>query len=76
VVSAEADLSFLWDAIGKIRFGTAGYAYLVDEHGNLIAHKDATLVLKRMNLDKLMESRDSCAILPVQIPLPPTKGGD
>ena len=50
VVSAEADLSFLWEAIGKIQFGTAGYAYLVDEHGNLIAHKDANLVLKRMNL--------------------------
>ncbi len=53
VVSAEADLSFLWDAIGKIRFGTAGYAYLVDENGNLIAHKDATLVLKRMNLGQV-----------------------
>src|ERR671913_301582 len=50
VVSAEADLSFLWEVIGKIQFGTAGYAYLVDENGNLIAHKDATLVLKRMNL--------------------------
>ena len=50
VISAEADLSFLWEAIGKIRFGTAGYAYLVDEHGNLIAHRDAALVLKRMNL--------------------------
>src|SRR5918995_5983100 len=50
VVSAEADLSFLWEAIGKIHFGTAGYAYLVDGLGNLIAHKDATLVLKRMNL--------------------------
>ncbi len=50
VVSAEADLSFLWEAIGKIHFGTAGYAYLVDGDGNLIAHKDATLVLKRMNL--------------------------
>jgi signal transduction histidine kinase len=50
VVSAEADLSFLWEAIGKIQFGTAGYAYLVDGLGNLIAHKDATLVLKRMNL--------------------------
>ena len=44
VVSAEADLSFLWDALGKIRFGTAGYAYLVDGQGNLIAHKDAALV--------------------------------
>src|SRR5688572_25898570 len=50
VVSAEADLSFLWEEIGKVRFGAAGYAYLVDEHGNLIAHKDATLVLKRMDL--------------------------
>ena len=50
VVSAEADLSFLWEVIGKIRFATAGYAYLVDEHGNLIAHGDATLVLKRPDL--------------------------
>jgi signal transduction histidine kinase len=53
VASAEADLSFLWEAIGKIRFGTAGYAYLVDERGNLIAHKDAALVLKRMNLGQV-----------------------
>ena len=39
--------------IGKINFGTAGYAYLVDAHGNLIAHKDAALVLKRMNLQQV-----------------------
>lgn len=50
VMSAEADLSFLWEAIGEIRFGTAGYAYLVDQKGNLIAHKDPQLVLKKMNL--------------------------
>ena len=53
VVAAEADLSFLWEVIGKIHFGTAGYAYLVDGHGNLIAHRDAALVLKRMNLRQL-----------------------
>jgi signal transduction histidine kinase len=53
VISAEADLSFLWEAIGKIQFGKAGYAYLVDEHGNLIAHKDANLVLKRMDLEQV-----------------------
>ncbi|HEX2928525.1 MAG TPA: GAF domain-containing protein, partial [Candidatus Binatia bacterium] len=53
VVSAEADLSFLWEAIGKIHFGTGGYAYLVDERGNLIAHKDAALVLKRLNLNQV-----------------------
>jgi signal transduction histidine kinase len=50
VVAAEADLSFLWEVIGKIHFGTAGYAYLIDARGNLIAHKDTALVLKRMNL--------------------------
>jgi len=50
VMSAEADLSFLWEAIGEIRFGTAGYAYLVDQHGNLIAHKEPLLVLQKMNL--------------------------
>ena len=53
VLAAEADLTFLWEAIGKIRFGTAGYAYLVDGQGNLIAHKDPLLVLKRMNLRHL-----------------------
>ncbi len=53
VVSAEADLSFLWEVLGKINFGTAGYAYLVDGQGNLIAHKDAALVLKRMNLQQV-----------------------
>src|SRR5262245_49703887 len=53
VVAAEADLSFLWEVIGKIHFGTAGYAYLIDARGNLIAHKDAALVLKRMNLQQV-----------------------
>ena len=53
VVSAEADLSFLWEVIEKIHFGTAGYGYLVDENGNLIAHRDASLVLKKMNLRQI-----------------------
>ena len=53
VVAAEADLSFLWEAVGKINFGTEGYAYLIDAQGNLIAHKDAALVLKRMNLGQV-----------------------
>src|SRR5690349_7299865 len=34
VVSVEADLSFLWEVLAKINFGTAGYAYLVDGRGN------------------------------------------
>lgn len=53
VVAAEADLSFLWEALGKISFGTEGYAYLVDNHGKLIAHKDTALVLKQMDLRQI-----------------------
>jgi signal transduction histidine kinase len=53
VAAAKADLSFLWDVIGKIHFGAAGYAYLVDEQGNLIAHRDAAQVLKRINPQQL-----------------------
>lgn len=58
VMTAEADLSFLWEVIGKIDFGSAGYGYLVDEHGNLIAHKDGALVLKKMNLGQLDKVRE------------------
>ena len=50
VASVEADLSFLREVIEKIHFGTAGYAYLVDEQGNLITYRDASLVLKKMDL--------------------------
>ena len=53
VMAAEADLSFLWEEIGKIRFGTAGYAYLIDAHGNLIAHKEAAIVLKGLDLGQV-----------------------
>src|SRR5262249_1884428 len=44
VLAAEADLSFLWEVIEKVHFGSAGYGYLVDEQGNLIAHGDASLI--------------------------------
>lgn len=55
VASAEANLKALWDVVGNIQFGKAGYAYLVDGKGNLIAHRDSSLVLKRLNLSSLPE---------------------
>jgi signal transduction histidine kinase len=58
VAAVEADLSFLWDVIGKIHFGSAGYGYLVDERGNLIAHKDGSLVVKKMHLGHLDKVRE------------------
>jgi signal transduction histidine kinase len=58
VLSAEANLKFLWEVIGNVRFGVAGYAYLVDGQGNLIAHKDPSLVLRRTNLDQIHEVQE------------------
>ena len=57
MTSAEANLKTLWDVVGNIQFGRAGYAYLVDGKGNLIAHRDSSLVLRRLNLSSLPEVR-------------------
>ena len=58
VVSVEANLRILWEVIGEIEFGRAGYAYLVDGRGNLIAHRDPSLVLKRTNLSYLPQIQE------------------
>ena len=58
VISVEANLRILWEVIGEIEFGRAGYAYLVDGRGNLIAHRDPSLVLKRTNLGQISEIQE------------------
>jgi signal transduction histidine kinase len=50
VLRGEINLKFLWQAVGEIKFGKAGYAYVVDRGGGLIAHKDASLVLSQQDL--------------------------
>lgn len=50
VVAAKVNLKFLRDTFSEIRFGQGGYAYLIDKSGNVIAHRDASAVLKRVNL--------------------------
>jgi HAMP domain-containing protein len=53
VIVAELNLKFLWQVVGEIRFGDAGYAYLVDDRGNLIAYRDPLEVLKGRRLSSL-----------------------
>ena len=55
VMVAEVNLKFIWDAISQIRVGRAGYAYVVDSHGELIAHPDISLVLKKTHLSSLAQ---------------------
>jgi signal transduction histidine kinase len=53
VTVAEVNLKFIWDVVSQVEAGEAGRAYVVDADGNLIAHTDISLVLKKMNLSSL-----------------------
>jgi signal transduction histidine kinase len=50
---AEVNLKYIWDVISSIKVGKAGYAYLVNRPGDLIAHPDISLVLQRRSLAHL-----------------------
>ena len=47
---AEVDLKFMWDLVDQLKVGQTGYAYVVDNHGNLIAFQDSSLVLQGKNV--------------------------
>ncbi|HTM08985.1 MAG TPA: GAF domain-containing protein [Verrucomicrobiae bacterium] len=61
VVVAEVNLTFLWQIIGDVKFSEAGNTYLVDGQGNLIAHADPSLVLRRTNLHDHFKVREFLA---------------
>jgi signal transduction histidine kinase len=50
VTVAEVNLRFIWDVVSQIRIGHAGRAYVVDGRGQLVAHPDISLVLKKTDL--------------------------
>jgi signal transduction histidine kinase len=47
VTAADVNLKFIWDVVSQIKIGKAGQAYVVDSTGQLIAHPDISLVLKK-----------------------------
>jgi class 3 adenylate cyclase/HAMP domain-containing protein/putative methionine-R-sulfoxide reductase with GAF domain len=53
VTLAEVNLKFIRDVISEIRVGEAGYAYVVDAQGRLVAHPDLALVLRQTDLSAL-----------------------
>ncbi|HEX2116939.1 MAG TPA: GAF domain-containing protein [Alphaproteobacteria bacterium] len=53
VTVAEVNLKFIWDVISRIKVGQAGYAYVVDTRGLLIAHPDIGLVLRKTDFSTL-----------------------
>jgi len=57
VTVAEVNLKLIWEVISQIKIGQAGYAYVVDSRGHLIAHPDISLVLQKRDLSSLPQVR-------------------
>jgi signal transduction histidine kinase len=55
VTVAEINLKLIWDVVTALKIGQGGYAYVVDQHGRLIAHPDISLVLRDTDLSKLAQ---------------------
>jgi signal transduction histidine kinase/ActR/RegA family two-component response regulator len=59
VVLAEVNLKFTRDVVSQVRVGREGRAYVVDRSGRLIAHPDASLVLRNTDLSPSMRQIDA-----------------
>jgi signal transduction histidine kinase len=57
VTVAEVNLKFIWDVVSQIKIGKAGRAFVVDSAGQLIAHPDISLVLKKSDFSALEQVR-------------------
>ena len=53
VTSVAVNLKLIWDVVTAIRVGEAGYAYVTDSAGRLVAHPDMSLVLRGTDLSHL-----------------------
>jgi signal transduction histidine kinase len=64
VTVAEVNLKAIWDVVSRIRIGKAGYAYVVDLPGHLVAHPDISLVLQKRDVSDLPQVRSARAARP------------
>jgi signal transduction histidine kinase/CheY-like chemotaxis protein len=64
VTVAEVNLKAIWDVVSRIRIGKAGYAYVVDALGRLVAHPDISLVLQKRDLSALPQIRSARSARP------------
>jgi putative methionine-R-sulfoxide reductase with GAF domain len=55
VLLTELNLKFMWDLVDQLEVGETGYAYVVDNQGNLIAFGDITRVLRGENVAQIGE---------------------
>jgi signal transduction histidine kinase/HAMP domain-containing protein len=57
VTVAEVNLKFIWEVVSQIKVGKAGYSFVVDSRGTLIAHPDISLVLQKRDLSTFPQVR-------------------
>jgi putative methionine-R-sulfoxide reductase with GAF domain len=58
VLVAELSLKFMWELVDQLQVGETGYAYVVDDQGNLIAFGDTARVLSGENVGKIFEVKE------------------
>jgi len=54
-LAAEVNLKFMWDLVDQLKIGETGYAYVVDNQGNLLAFGDTARVLAGENVQQIGE---------------------
>ncbi len=54
-LAAEVNLQFMWNLVDQLKVGETGYAYVVDNKGNLIAFSDTGRVLRGENVQHIFE---------------------
>jgi putative methionine-R-sulfoxide reductase with GAF domain len=57
-LAGEINLKFIWDLVDRLKVGETGYAYVVDNQGNLIAFRDTGRVLAGENLAQVSEVKE------------------
>lgn len=55
---AEVNLKFIWALVDQLQVGETGYAYVVDNQGNLIAFQDTGRVLRGENVGYIDEVKE------------------
>jgi len=64
VLLAEVNLKYIWEVVQDIKVGQSGYAYIVARSGDLIAHPDISLVLRRQNIAQLPQVKAAFLLTP------------
>jgi len=65
VTIAEVNLKLIWDIVSRMRIGKAGRAFVIDGSGQLVAHPDNSLVLRKTSFAQLPQVSDAIARRPL-----------